>query len=90
MLTKTGFEDAITGTASLKFDVDSNGYLVVDGSGVANNGTKRISFSNIEADAELADIETVIDVFTKAIPGTGKEISYDSLSATFSVKWSAA
>lgn len=86
-MTKTGFAAAIVGTASLKVEVDANGNLVTDSSGVVSAGTKRISFNTINADATKNDIETVTTVFLETLPGVDSTVSPYSNETTFSVKW---
>lgn len=85
---KTGFANAIVGTASIKIELNSNGNIAVNGDTVG--GSKRISFNNIAANASKSQAEAVADIFLKTLPGTNASGDYDNSETTFSVKWGVA
>lgn len=89
-LSKSGFADAITGTASFKLDCDANGNLITNGSSATVGGSKRIAFSNINAGASKAQANAVADVFFKTLVGTNSAVTPDSLQTTFKVSWTGS
>ena len=87
-MTKTGFADAIVGTASFKVDLGADGNIAIGSTPVA--GSKRISFNTVKAEVTKSGAEAVADVFLKTLPGTNFAADYDTLETTFTVKWEVA
>lgn len=79
---KEGYRPAYNGSASVRIDLDANGYVITDTDTEIAAGTKVFTINKATADNNAADNQRLFEIF---IGFTNS--SFTASTNTFSVKW---